>query len=133
VTGKWITDDEATDPAYYVQKIILSPIRFVDSLSTIFKNPEMILLEVGPGQILTPFAKQHPDWPHKEQIILSTLKAPQYGFPETLSFVSTMGSLWLSGVPIHWKKLLGGLNHKSIPMPLSRFTGLIRNGNILRR
>jgi acyl transferase domain-containing protein/acyl carrier protein len=121
VTGKWITDDEATDPAYYVQKIILSPIRFVDSLSTIFKNPEMILLEVGPGQILTPFAKQHPDWPHKEQIILSTLKAPQYGFPETLSFVSTMGSLWLSGVPIHWKKYYQHEKRYRIPLPTYPF------------
>ena len=121
VTGKWITDEEATDPAYYVQKIILNPIRFMDSLSTIFKNPEFILLEVGPGQILSPFAKQHPDWPHKDQVILSTLKAPQYDFPEILSFLTTLGSLWLSGVPVNWKKYYQNEKRYRIPLPTYPF------------
>jgi acyl transferase domain-containing protein/acyl carrier protein len=121
VTGTWITDHEATDPAYYVQKIILNPIRFVDSLSTIFKHPELILLEVGPGQILSPFAKQHPDWPHKDQVVLSTLKAPQYGFSESLSFLTTLGSLWLSGVPVHWKKYYQNEKRYRIPLPTYPF------------
>ncbi|KPA15499.1 polyketide synthase subunit [Candidatus Magnetomorum sp. HK-1] len=120
ITGKWITDNEATDPAYYVQKIILNPIRFVDSLSTILKTPELILLEVGPGQILTPLAKQHPDCSQK-QIVFSTLKAPQYAFPETLSFLTTMGTLWLSGVPVDWKKYYQNEKRFRTPLPTYPF------------
>jgi len=121
VTGTWITDDEATDPNYYVKKIILNPVRFIDSLSTIFKNPELILLEVGPGQILSPFAKQHPDWPHKEQIVLSTLKAPQYALSETKALFTTLGQLWLSGVPVNWKKFYQNEKRFKIPLPTYPF------------
>ena len=52
VTGTWIKAEEATDPAYWARHI-RSTVRFSDNLAELFNAPERVLIEAGPGNVLT--------------------------------------------------------------------------------
>ena len=55
VTGDWITDEEATSPAYWARQI-RATVRFDDALTAV-RDTGAVLLEVGPGQVLTRLAR----------------------------------------------------------------------------
>jgi NAD(P)-dependent dehydrogenase (short-subunit alcohol dehydrogenase family) len=104
VTGTWITDEEATDPAYWA-KHMCQTVRFADGVGQLLEKTDCFLLEVGPGQALSFFAKQHPAsaGARREQI-LPTLPAPhgqQKQDPHAF-LLTTLGKLWLAGVPMDW-------------------------------
>src|SRR6185295_12060544 len=79
------------------------PVRFADGLATLLKEPDCLLLEVGPGQALSTFARRHP---HRspEQRVLSSLRHPHETLSDTEFLLNTLGRLWLSGVPIDWSR-----------------------------
>ena len=60
VTGKWVMAGESTSPDYWAGHL-RQCVRFADGLAELTKDPESILLEVGPGQTLATLARQHPD------------------------------------------------------------------------
>ena len=59
VTGTWITATQATDPRYWAEHA-RSTARFSDALGQLWKLPDQVLLEVGPGRTLGVLAMQHP-------------------------------------------------------------------------
>lgn len=58
VSGKWMSESEATDPDYWVNQIRL-PVRFSAALETLGEEKSRVLLETGPGNALSIFARQH--------------------------------------------------------------------------
>src|SRR5258708_30807586 len=63
VSGTWITDSQATDPAYWA-KHATHTVRFSDALRTLWQQKPAIVIEVGPGRTLGVLAMQHPDRMH---------------------------------------------------------------------
>ena len=59
ITGEWITDAQATDPAYWASHV-RDAVRFSDGLGKLLDASGRALLEVGPGNALTQLARQHP-------------------------------------------------------------------------
>ena len=57
--GRELTDDEATDPAYWA-RIVSAPILFARALDHVGALEDSALLEVGPGGSLTALAMIHP-------------------------------------------------------------------------
>src|SRR3954468_23646972 len=57
VTGGWITAEEATDPAYWAEQL-RGTVRFADAVSELWREPGLVLVEVGPGQTLSSWALQ---------------------------------------------------------------------------
>lgn len=60
VTGKWITEQQATDPVYWF-KHTRHTVRFADGLGELMKNRNTVFLEVGPGNALGSFVRQQPE------------------------------------------------------------------------
>src|SRR5262249_55627546 len=58
LTGNWIKDEEATDAGYWV-KHLRHTVRFSEGVEELLKEPERILLEIGPGHTLSMLARQH--------------------------------------------------------------------------
>ena len=58
VTARWITAAEATDPNYWAAHV-RQTVRFSDGAGELLKEPQNVLLEVGSGQTLGTFARQH--------------------------------------------------------------------------
>ncbi|MBC8152894.1 MAG: amino acid adenylation domain-containing protein, partial [Bacteroidetes bacterium] len=59
VTGTWMTDDHATDSHYWATHLRRT-VRFAEAMGTLFEQPDLLLLEVGPGNVTSTLARQHP-------------------------------------------------------------------------
>ena len=100
VTGTWITPDEAMNPSYWARHL-RQTVRFSDCVQELLKEPNRVLLEVGPGQTLSTLARQHSNRP-KEQIVLSSIRHPKEQRSDIAFILTTLGKLWLAGIEVDW-------------------------------
>jgi acyl transferase domain-containing protein len=119
VTGNWITAEQATDPAYWARHI-RQTVLFHHGVSELFKNPEHLLLEVGPGNTLTVLARHHPQR-GPGQLVLSSLRRADEQEPDEAFMLTTLGRLWLANVKVDWTKLSGGERRRRLPLPTYPF------------
>jgi acyl transferase domain-containing protein/acyl carrier protein/phospholipid N-methyltransferase len=117
VSGTWITAAEACDRDYWARHL-RQPVRFSAGIAELMKQPERILLEVGPGRTLTTFAKQHQsdDW-----LVLTSIRHPQEQQSDSAFLLNTLGCLWMAGVKIDWSGFGGDRKHSRIPLPTYPF------------
>jgi acyl transferase domain-containing protein/acyl carrier protein len=121
VTGNWITAEEATDPAYWA-KHLRQTVRFAEGVQELLKEPERILLEVGPGQTLSRLARQQPPPPGGAQsLVLASLRHPNAEQPDAAHFTGTLGKLWLAGVKIDWMQYYANETRRRLPLPTYPF------------
>ncbi len=106
VTGTWITAPQATDPTYWARHMC-QPVQFFTMLQNLFRQPPLRhLVEVGPGQSLGAFAKQHPLCQHEQFAwIYPTLRYTYDHQDDHWFLLSTMRKLWLSGVDLQWQSI----------------------------
>ncbi len=123
ITGKWISESEATDPVYWA-KHTKSTARFSDALEKAWQIKNCVLLEVGPGNTLSVLAMQHPESRKSDNpVTISSLRA-DYNNQFDLNYLLTgIGKLWLSGIEIDWEKLYEGEKPKRITLPAYPFEG----------
>ena len=119
VTGDWITPELATSPDYWVDHL-RSTVRFADGLQQILKEPDCVLLEVGPGQTLTKLARQNGISP-TQQVIACGHDANTSEEDDLFSLMSAVGKLWLSGVEIDWSGFYTHERRQRIPLPTYPF------------
>ncbi|BBC27196.1 type I polyketide synthase [Pseudanabaena sp. ABRG5-3] len=118
VTGTWITKTEATDPQYWLRHI-RQTVRFADGLQQILKEPQNLLLEVGAGKTLSTLARQQ--IARSPLNILSSLPHPQDPQSDLAFLFTTLGQLWLAGVPIDWTSFYIDENRHRVPLPTYPF------------
>jgi acyl transferase domain-containing protein len=116
--GRLATDEEWTDPGYWSAQL-RHTVRFADAVSTLLNQPEMALLEVGPGQTLTTLARQNPAKQASQTTIYSSPRTCKES--ETAEFLSAAGQLWLAGVEIDWRALHSGAVRRRVPLPTYPF------------
>jgi FkbM family methyltransferase len=112
VTGTWIRPEEATDPEYWIRHLT-GRVLFGDGLGRLLETGS-VLLEVGPGQSLTSFAKQHPA--AKASLTFATLRSAYNVQPDRAFLLATLGRLWMAGVPVDWPATHLG-RRRRIPLP----------------
>ncbi|HKN83380.1 MAG TPA: SDR family NAD(P)-dependent oxidoreductase, partial [Pyrinomonadaceae bacterium] len=115
VTGRWITDAEATSPAYWAQHL-RQPVRFSDGVHELLKQKKAILLEVGPGRALSTLVRQHPDAGAAGPII-NCIRHPNDKDSDEAVLLNAIGKLWLAGVNIDWSAFHGGQETRRVPLP----------------
>ncbi len=116
VTGRWLTEQEATDPRYWARHL-REPVRFADGVGELLRaEAGYVLLEAGPGQTLSPLARQHPAAAGKA--VLSTLHEDRDDADVALT---TLGRLWLEGVTVDWARLHAGETRHRVPLPTYPF------------
>ena len=100
LTGTWIRDDEATDPAYWVRHL-RSTVRFADNVTEVLMDPATVLLEVGAGVTLQSLVRQHSEDGRQRRIASSLPPATAAG--ADLSYaLNALGELWVAGVAPDW-------------------------------
>jgi len=119
VTGTWITAKEATDPSYWT-KHLRSSVLFNAGLQELLKEPERVLLEVGPGRTLSTLAKRHPD-KGSEQVVLSSLRHPHDQQSDVAFLLNTLAQLWLTGIQVDWSGFYAHEQRHRIPLPTYPF------------
>ncbi len=119
VSGTWITQVEATDPNYWVQHL-RQTVRFADGLDTLFAEGDRILLEVGPGQTLSMFARQHPS-KKAGHYVISSMRHPREVTADDAFVLSSLGRAWMAGAAIDWEGFHGDTPCRRVPLPTYPF------------
>jgi len=99
VTGNWMSEAEATDPAYWAQHL-RKTVRFADAVDTLQESDGRLLLEVGPGTVLATLSRQQVS--NKTTPILSGFEKNETT-TEYYSVLRALGQLWLNGIEPDWK------------------------------
>lgn len=119
LTGAWITREEAASPDYWARHL-RSAVRFADGLRTLTAGSDAVLLEVGPGQTLSSFARQAPGRDAGRAVVRS-LPDPKETQTAAEFFLAATGQLWMAGAEIHWKALHGGERRHRVELPTYPF------------
>ncbi len=119
-TGKWLTDEQAIDPAYWANHLRL-PVHFADGIKEIWsKHEAMFLLEMGPRNTATMLARQQAT-DLKKQFAAPSLPDNCEADAEWVSMLSAIGQLWLAGISISWNEFYALENRKHVPLPTYPF------------
>ena len=119
VTGTWIRDDQATDPAYWVSHL-RETVRFSEGLDTLLADPGRVLLEVGPAQTLASLAKRHPRR-SATHVVIASLRQAAAETSDDLLITEALGRLWLAGVEPDWAGVRAGERRRRVEMPTYPF------------
>ena len=75
VTGTWAAEGELSDPGYWATHL-RQTVRFSDAVGVLLSQPDMILIEVGPGETLTALARQQAD-AMADRVVVPSLRHPR--------------------------------------------------------
>jgi len=118
LTGNWIDAHDAIRPAYWCDHL-RNTVRFSAGLKTLLAESPFILLEVGPGRVLTGLARQagavpqpqcHTSLPHTAETV-----------DEQQFLLATLGELWLSGATVDWPGYYSNEHRRRNPLPTYPF------------
>ena len=102
VTGKPITDSEATDATYWARHLT-QPVQFAAGLQQMCTPSAPVFLEIGPGQMLTSLTEQYlAGRGLADRVALPSLPHASDAQPDRAFILSTLGNLWLAGIEPDW-------------------------------
>jgi len=119
VTGSWVTPSEMTVPVYWTRNL-RQTVRFSSAIQELLKDPNRILLEVGPGNALGTCVRQHLTGSHKRHV-LTTVRHPLDRTSDLSFLLSTLGKLWLAGVEPDWKAFYKEERRRRVSLPTYPF------------
>jgi amino acid adenylation domain-containing protein len=97
LTGDWLTDQQATDPMYWVHHL-RQPVRFNDAVRVALSGTPALFLEVGPRHGLSTLVRQHASpWPD-ERVPVTVASLTDGPMNEGEAIALAVGQLWLSGI-----------------------------------
>ncbi|CCH32068.1 beta-ketoacyl synthase N-terminal-like domain-containing protein [Actinosynnema sp. NPDC047251] len=113
VTGTWITDEQAVDPEYWVTHT-RRPVRFADGLDAVLARGAAVLVEVGPGSVLSGLSRANPARP-------ATAVTLRRGEPEGRTVLEALATVWEHGGEVDWAALHGDERRSRVPLPTYPF------------
>ncbi|HLF29284.1 MAG TPA: SDR family NAD(P)-dependent oxidoreductase [Anaerolineae bacterium] len=119
VTGGWITAAAATDPQYWVRHM-RQTVRFGQGIQELAREPDRVLLEVGPGRTLSALAVQQLP-PQAETAVFASMRHPQQSQSDAMFLLTTLGQLWSSGQRIDWRGFYARERRRRLPLPTYPF------------
>jgi phthiocerol/phenolphthiocerol synthesis type-I polyketide synthase E len=121
VTGRWITDSEATDATYWARHLV-QPVQFAAGLQYMCSPSAPVLLEVGPGQMLTSLAEQYlSSKDAADRVALASLPHSSDAQPDRAFILNTLGNLWLAGIEPDWAGVHRHEKRRRVPLPTYPF------------
>ncbi|MBB1257767.1 type I polyketide synthase [Streptomyces alkaliterrae] len=121
VTGTWITDEQATDPEYWVAHT-RRPVRFADGVRTLARRGPAVLVEVGPGSQLTGLVRAH-EGARQAVPLLPRTGGTGDAPAEGRTAREGLAALWRGGVAVDWPALHRGVARRRVPLPAYPFAG----------
>ena len=121
VSGTWISDAEATDPAYYGRHL-RRPVRFGAGLRQILTDePDAIVLEVGPGQTLTTLARVTIGELGSRARAVASLAGAKQPANDATPLATILAQLWTEGASIDVAARFAGQARRRVPLPTYPF------------
>jgi amino acid adenylation domain-containing protein len=117
VTGKWMSEAEATDPSYWAQHL-RKTVRFANALDTLQEDSGRILIEVGPGTVLATLARQQ--YGANSTPIVSGFEKNET-LTEYNSVLRALGQVWMNGIAPDWKRFYQDEQRARVNLPAYAF------------
>ncbi len=117
LTGTWIEPEQATDPAYWLRQL-RQPVRFAAALQELARDPDRVLLEVGPGRGLATLVRRQEG---EALPAVSSLGKPGEEAREEATLLTALGRLWLAGVEVDWQRFAAGERRRRLSLPTYPF------------
>jgi surfactin synthase thioesterase subunit/acyl carrier protein len=117
-TGSPVTAAQALDPAFWTVHL-RQTVNFSAALDTVLA-PSTVLLEVGPGRVLSGLARRHPAFGPGNTAVTS-MPHPSDVVPGTEVLLTAAGVLWQAGVELDWAALHSGERRYRTPLPTYPF------------
>lgn len=119
VTGTPVHPDEIANPDYWVRHL-RAPVRFGEAIGHLVKDPEIALVEIGPGNALSTFARITAGVKGAlPPICVQSLARPQDDTEHDDAVIAaSVGKLWACGVTIDWQNYRAGQLHHLVSLPL---------------
>jgi acyl transferase domain-containing protein len=121
VSGGWILESEAIDPAYWGRQI-RDTVRFSAGVAELLKTDDRVFLEVGPGNTLGTLVRRQASG-KAAQIVFATLRHAREEGSDCASILGAVGRLWVSGASVDWTRFYAGESRRRIAMPPYPFDG----------
>jgi acyl transferase domain-containing protein len=115
VSGTWITEAEATDPAYWGRQI-RETVRFAAGAAELLKKADRVYLEVGPGNTLGTLVRRQAAG-KTAQTVFATLRHAREEASDCATLLAAVGRLWASGAAVDWDAFYGGETRQRIALP----------------
>lgn len=116
VTGDWLSDAEATDPAYWARHLSRT-VRFRDAVARLVADPGLALLELGPGQSLTAHAIAMRSAAETETPVIPLMKWSYSSDTEWRALLAGIGRFWTAGGALDARRLLARDGRRRVPLP----------------
>jgi len=121
VTGTWITAEQATAPTYWAEHMCRT-VLFAEGVRHLLEETEYAVLEVGIGQALGSFVRQHPACTgSRATLVVATLPSMHERQAEQAALLTALGKLWLAGVKIDWQGFYAHEHRRRVPLPTYPF------------
>jgi len=117
LTGTWLTSAEARDPAYWT-KHLRSTVRFGDGMGRLAAEPNRVYIEVGPGRVLGSLCKAQ-GIPANQ--VINSLPHPDETVDDRLHFLTGLGRMWSTGLPVPIEKLWSAADPRRVTLPTYPF------------
>jgi len=119
VTGQWINNRDAVDPAYWARHL-RGTVRFNGGLTELLKEKNSLFIEVGPGRTLSAFIKQHPG-KQPEHTPVNLVRHPNEEIDDEYYLTEKIGQIWLYGLPVDWRAYYGEEKRNRLHLPTYPF------------
>jgi phthiocerol/phenolphthiocerol synthesis type-I polyketide synthase E len=119
LTGTWITDAQATDPAYWARQL-RGTVRFSDGVRLLLQQPDRVFLETGPGWTLSTLVRAHHD-PVPDRPVVASLPPDTAEGSAGAAVVGALSRLWLAGVEVDWAGFAAPGRRRRVPLPTYPF------------
>lgn len=98
VTGAWMTAEMAIDPQYWV-KHLRQTVRFEQGVTNVFQSGPQVLIELGPGRVLSELVELHP-MRNDDIGVVNSMRKYHEAYHDRDFMLLALGQLWLAnGLP----------------------------------
>ncbi|WP_328585229.1 type I polyketide synthase [Streptomyces sp. NBC_00370] len=116
LTGRPATDELST-PEYWVRHV-RHAVRFADGIMALPAENVDVLLELGPGAVLSAMARDSLGDAARPVTVVPALRKDT---PEETALVTAVGRLHTAGVPVDWRAFFAGTGARRVELPTYAF------------
>lgn len=117
ITGKWMSEAEALSPAYWAQHVRRT-VRFADVANLLAEDESRLMLEVGPGNVLSTLVRQQAA--PKQIVTIAGIDSAE-GDLAHRSALHALGQLWMNGIDPDWHAYYSGQQRQRLNLPTYAF------------
>lgn len=113
LSGNWLRAEEARNPAYWTEHLRRA-VNFSDGMKHLLEFSAPVLLEVGPGSMLSRLARQQAN---DDCRIVTSLPDAAGTVDAADHALLAFGQLWLAGIDVRWEALDNGSPRRRVGLP----------------